>query len=285
MKRNQRGFSLIELMAVLVILTIVMGVVFRQMISLQQRYRAEAVKTDTFGEAREFMDQFARDIHQSGYPTTKIYAQGVVGATPQAAAPLSIVAVGLVRATPTDFVMEGDVDGDGVIDSVRYTVQAAANGMCPCSVQRSQIFKLNGQQPWNQPFSYNTEIQGVVNSAGLGGGGGSLVIFGQSALPIGPNGKFMAVNDDAIFANLKNQPMFQYYNGAGAAVNPNTDISTNAGSNLIRTIRSVRITMNLISPTADPQTGMKQYVSLTETAKLPNCSIYANGANPPVVGC
>ena len=283
MKRSQRGFSLIEMMAVLVILTIVMGVVFKQMISLQQRYRAEAVRTDAFSEAREFMDQFARDVHQSGYPHTRVYAAGVVGATPQAAAPNSLVAVGIVKATPTDMILEGDVDGDGVIDSVRYTLQAAANGMCPCTLQRSQIFKVNGTQPWQQPFSYNTEIQNVVNSVGLGGGGGSLVIFGQSS--VATNQTFVVQNDDAIFANLKNQPIFLYYDGNGNNVNPNTDISTNAGSNVIMRVRSVRITMNLVAPTPDPQTGIKPYVSLTETAKLPNCSIYANNSNPVVPGC
>ena len=283
MKRSQRGFSLIEMMAVLVILTIVMGVVFKQMISLQQRYRSEAVRTDAFSEAREFMDQFARDVHQSGYPHTRIYAAGVVGATPQAAAPNSLVAVGIVKATPTDLILEGDVDGDGVIDSVRYTMQAAANGMCPCTLQRSQIFKVNGTQPWQQPFSYNTEIQNVVNSVGLGGGGGSLVIFGQSS--VATNETFVAQNDDVIFANLKTQPMFLYYDGSGNNLNPNTDISTNAGSTAIMQIRSIRFTMNLVAPTPDPQTGVKPYVSLTTTAKLPNCSIYANNSIPVVPGC
>jgi prepilin-type N-terminal cleavage/methylation domain-containing protein len=281
MKRSQRGFSLIELMMVLVVLTIVMGVIFKQIISVQQRYKTEAVRTDIFAEAREFMDQFGRDIHQSAYPTTKMYASGVL---PTPMDQSANVGVGIVKASPTDLWMEGDVDGDGVIDSIRYTLQANG-GMCPCTLSRSQVPKVAGA-PTAQGFNYQTEVQGVVNSPGMGGGGGSLVIQGQSAVRQA-NGTSVVANDDTTFANLKTEPIFQYFDGNGNNVNvsPAVDVSTVAGQAIIMQIRSVRITMNVISTAPDPQTGIKQFVSLTQTAKLPNCSIYANGANPPVTGC
>src|SRR4051794_37378507 len=113
--RRQKGFSLVELMMVLVILTIVMGVIFQQIVSLQRRGRAEEVKQDIFSEGREFVGQFARDVHEAGYPSFKQYSTVLVANDAR-------LASGIVVATPTDFMVEGDVDGDGLIDSVRYTV-------------------------------------------------------------------------------------------------------------------------------------------------------------------
>jgi prepilin-type N-terminal cleavage/methylation domain-containing protein len=279
-KRNEQGFSLVELLMVLVVLTIVMGVIFQQIINLQQRYKTEEVRTDVFSEAREFMDQFARDIHESAYPSSKLYAAAVLPAQPDLD---SRVAVGIVSASPTDLQLEGDVDADGLVDSVRYTLVGAAGNTCPCALTRSQVIKLNGTAPWNQPTSPSTEVQGMVNSLGLGGGGATVLITGQSSIMIG--GVRQVRNDDVIFAGLKNAPVFSYYNGAGQLMAVNTNVSTAAGQAVIRQIRTVRITMNLIGNTFDPATGMKPYVTLGAIAKLPNCSIYANGANPPIAGC
>jgi prepilin-type N-terminal cleavage/methylation domain-containing protein len=120
-KRSEQGFSLVELMIVLVILTIVMGVIFQQIVSLQQRYKTEEIKADIFSEAREFTDQFVRDIHQTGYPGKTVYTAAALGAPPEND---NRLAVGIVSATPTDLQLEADVDGDGLVDSVRYTLIA-----------------------------------------------------------------------------------------------------------------------------------------------------------------
>lgn len=279
MKRKEQGFSLVELMMVLVVLTIVMGVIFQQIISLQQRYRTEEVRTDVFSEAREFMDQFARDIHESAYPHTRLYGAGIIANAPND----QRVAVGIVRATRTELWLEGDVDGDGFVDSVRYTLTPGPGNACPCILQRSQVVKMDGTAPTAQPSSYSTEVQGVVNSAGFNNGPG-LLIAGQSSI-INPAGARVVVNDDNYFATLKNMPMFVYYNGNGQPFAVNSDVSTAAGQSLIRQIRTVRITMNLVANAADQATGRKPHVTLSSIAKLPNCSIFANGAVPPVPGC
>jgi prepilin-type N-terminal cleavage/methylation domain-containing protein len=286
--RRQKGFSLVELMMVMVILTLVMGVIFQQIVSLQRRGRAEEVKQDIFSEGREFVGQFSRDVHEAGYPSYKVYS----------AAPLpsdARVASGIVLATPTDLLIEGDVDGDGLVDSVRYTVCNSAGvcgtgvgGTCPCSVQRSQMVKLGGANPWAQPApNYSTQITGLINSAGLGGGAAPLLITGQSAMNTGAGGAFVTANDDVTFGGMKNFPVFSYYNGAGLPLAVNTDISTLNGQLTIRQIRTVRIVMNLLGSSADGQTGMKPTVSLGAIGKLANCSMYSGGFNglPAVTGC
>jgi prepilin-type N-terminal cleavage/methylation domain-containing protein len=289
--RKQKGFSLVELMIVVVILTIVMGVIFQQIISLQQRARAEEDKQDIFSEGREFVDTFGRDLHQAGYPNNKLYTTNYVATD-------SALAVGLVAASPTFLQMEGDVDGDGVVDSVAYAVCNSAGacatnaapspgGTCPCSVQRSQVVKIAGTNPWAQPTSFNTQINGLINTAGMVAGGAPLLITGQSALPTGPGGAFVAQNDDVIFAGMKNFPVFRYYDGTGAQVAVANDISGAAGQTVIRGIRTVRITMNLISSTPDQRTGMKPSVALGSIAKMANCSMYSGGFNglPAITGC
>jgi prepilin-type N-terminal cleavage/methylation domain-containing protein len=288
---RQKGFSLIELMIVVLILTIVMGVIFQQIVSLQRRSRAEETKQDIFSEGREFVEQFSRDIHQAGYPSYKVYTAALVPSDAR-------LAVGIVRATPTDLVIEGDVDGDGLIDSVEYSVCNSAGvcsspatpnpgGTCPCSLQRSQVVKLGGTNPWAQPTSPSTQVNGLINSSGLGGGGASVLITGQSALPTGAGGTFVAQNDDVLFQGMKNQPAFTYFDGSGTQFAVNTDISTAAGQGVIRKIRTVRIAMNLLGANADGQTGMKPSAALGAIAKLANCSMYSGGfgAAPAITGC
>ena len=74
-KRGNRklGFMLIELMLSLLILGVLMGAVFRQMDTAQQRMSTESIKLDDFQQARDFVDQFFRDINQIGDPNSRMF--------------------------------------------------------------------------------------------------------------------------------------------------------------------------------------------------------------------
>ena len=70
--------------------------------------------------------------------------------------------------------LRGDVDGDGQVDVVRYTLQDDGSGNCPCKIRRSQGTKLNNTAPMDtsQPSTnYSVELDNVVNSLGAGSGG------------------------------------------------------------------------------------------------------------------
>ena len=71
--RRQRGFSLLEIMISLAILSIVLGVVIASISSMQSRNSVEVNKVDLTQSAREFMDQIVNDIHQSGYPGLNMF--------------------------------------------------------------------------------------------------------------------------------------------------------------------------------------------------------------------
>ena len=153
MKRNSKaGFTLIELLVVVAILTLIMGVVFKQVNNVQKMSRNEDTKLDLTQEGREFVDVFIRDVHQAGYPGAAMYAPGAVG-TP--AANDSRVAVGLVKFARDEVWFEADVNGDGSVDSVDYKLQPDANGNCPCKISRSQVSKANGTAPMSQTRSYS----------------------------------------------------------------------------------------------------------------------------------
>jgi prepilin-type N-terminal cleavage/methylation domain-containing protein len=134
---RQRGFTLIELLMVVLLLSIVVGAVFSQIDRAQVRYRVEDQKVDLTQQEREFIDQFTRDLHQAGYPSAAMY--GGIGTANQ-------IGLGLTSLSNNDIVIEGDVDGDGAVDTVEYSYfdgsgwTGSAPNPCPC-IRRSQVPK------------------------------------------------------------------------------------------------------------------------------------------------
>src|SRR5215468_11598448 len=115
---SNSGFSLIELMIVLVILLTITGAIFQLINLTTQRSATEQTKVDMFQEAREFMDQMSRDLRQAGYPSPRNMDPSVFTQVPyindlQAAA-------GLVEISDTDLKFEGDTDGTGTVKVVHY---------------------------------------------------------------------------------------------------------------------------------------------------------------------
>ena len=78
------------------------------------------------------MDEFERDLHQAGYPNCRmVTAPGAANNCPAdypntTVWTSSTVAAGLVKLTNTEIVFEGDVDGGGTVDSIRYRLLDSA---------------------------------------------------------------------------------------------------------------------------------------------------------------
>ena len=165
MKRKQnlettRGFSLLELMIVLVIVLSITAAIFQTINVTTQRSTTEQTKLDMFQEAREFMDQMSRDLKQAGYPNPRNMDPSVFTQTPvindlHAAA-------GLVQVNGGDLWFEGDVDGSGMVSSVQYHLDTSTTNNCPC-LRRSAVYKVNGD-PLTQTPMYQIEVQGVQNT-------------------------------------------------------------------------------------------------------------------------
>ena len=276
-KAASRGFSLVELLVVAAILLVVLGGVVSYITDALQRSKAEQTKVDLTQEGRAFVDEFERDIHQAGYPNCRMFNIGTC--TTAANYSNASVAAGLVLVSNTQIVFEGDMDGDGVVDSVRYQLIDSANNNplaagCPCTVQRSQMPKVAGNPLTGQTApTWSQELQNVVNSgvpAGGAqyGGGQSIngnVLFGGGAQT---NTAYYAA-----VATFKDYPVFSAYDQNGNIVPLPADISTAAGQQALASIKSIRLTINLLgSGTSgyDAKTKVRPIVTLAGNGRINN---------------
>jgi prepilin-type N-terminal cleavage/methylation domain-containing protein len=241
--RSERGFSLVELLVVVVILLSVTSIVLMSISQLQRRSTNETAKLDSTQETREFLDQVTRDIHQIGYPNTRMSAgvsPALAGVTASVAIP-GLVSVTPVSATPNSIIFEGDLDGSGTVQEVFLQLVAGPGNTCPCTVQRGVETKaayIGGAVP---PFF--TQLNNVINS------GGQYAIAGSDK-------KGNAY--DTLFASYKAAPVFQLYDNLGAPT---------AVANSVKTIL---VTVNVLSPRTDQETGEPAVVTMTTTSRLNN---------------
>jgi type II secretory pathway pseudopilin PulG len=136
MKRNQStGFTLLESMICVAVLILLMSVVFLQVNKAQGSYRVEGQKIDLTQQQREFIDQFARDVRQAGYPSPF-----TAGLTPPIDLSNNTIAAGITAISPTSITFEGDIDNSGQIKVITYSLNPATAAPCPC-IQRTVAFK------------------------------------------------------------------------------------------------------------------------------------------------
>ncbi len=291
--RSQAGFSLLELVVVCAILTIVLAAVFNGINLVTQRSHAEQTKVDLTQEGREFVDEFERDLHQAGYPNCRmVKAAGAANNCPADYSNTTVwtssaVAAGLVKLTNTEIVFEGDVDGGGTVDSIRYRLLDSAGnspptGTCPCTIQRSQIQKVDGTAPLSQGTSWSQELQNVVNSGvpGVDGSGNPLPYGG--GLSISGSTAWGATNTAyyAAITSFKDFPVFQAYDQFGNIVSLPQDITSASGSAILNCgtsstscVKSIRLTINLLAngtTGVDMKTRVRPVMTLVGNARLVN---------------
>jgi len=236
---RSRGFSLIEVLVVVGILGLILGSIFSMIGSVQQRARTEQVKVDYMQEARDFVDQFFRDINQVGYPNGRMIdttSTQWVPPLPVPPTPLvndNRVAAGLVKIDAQEIWFKGDVYGSGTVQSIRYTV----NGSTAClqCLERSQVNKVSASPVTGQPPNWGTEVNDVQN-------------------PV----------------------IFTYFDTNGAQVFGPLDISTAAGAQKIATIKTVQINLRITNPAViDPKTKQPIEMTFEGEVSINNCSLAA----------
>ncbi|HSM88006.1 MAG TPA: type II secretion system protein [Candidatus Limnocylindrales bacterium] len=226
------GFSLIEMLISMAVFLLLTGMVFEQIIAMQRKATTESAKVDTTEQAREFVDQMMRDIHMAGFPKAAMYATPLDNTSP-------LVAAGLVSVSPTQMILEGDVNSEGQVYSVnvQYVAADANDPNCPC-VRRSAVPKT-AASPLAQPTSpVYTETEHLI-APGPGPG-------------------------------QAGEDLFAYYdqNGNKIDVTGGVDISTPGGQATIQSIKTIKVNVSLANDRPADGPGETTRMSLTGTARL-----------------
>jgi hypothetical protein len=116
--------------------------------------------------------------------------------------------------------------------------------------------------PNAQAVNYNSSVDRVINSAGVGGGGAALAVAGTTRFSGG------TVANDQLYAAYKAAPLFAAFDQSGNALALPLDLTTNPAA--LAQVRGVTITLNVLASAADSQTGMTPAQSMSASARLNN---------------
>jgi prepilin-type N-terminal cleavage/methylation domain-containing protein len=249
---RERGFSAIEMLITLALLTIVLGVVVKGIIELQARNFNETGKVDAVQETRDFIDQMARDIHGSGYPPPVVMAQGSNAGCkdPTIRAQLNI-ACGIISFSTTSVQYEADLDGSGTVSVVYLNlIPPTGSTNCPCILQRGTVTKANaGTTP-----AYFTTVNGILNSGDGTGNNGS-----------GAPTYALSMSGPGSYAAYANADVFNAYDSDAGLITAHCDWTTAPNCTQIK---SLQITANVAPPYYDVTTKMFPVYSITSRARI-----------------
>lgn len=243
--QQSRGFSLLEMMVVIVIVSIVIGAVLTQVEQTQRRAATEQGTLDQFQDAQNFVDQIATDIHQMGYPNIHSF-DITTWATPYVNN--NQIAAGLVSLSPTQIIFEGDMDGSGNVSIVSYAVNG--DGKCAKCLERAEIqYKPTGITAASNA-AYVTAIKALLTTGTY----------------------------SAEIQNVQNTAsIFKAYDSSGNALASSFDMGTNAATTA--QARAIQISLDVSDPTkVDPKTRQSLEANITSRAQIVNCSMAGSAA-------
>ncbi|HXR33311.1 MAG TPA: prepilin-type N-terminal cleavage/methylation domain-containing protein [Verrucomicrobiae bacterium] len=245
--RNARGFSLVELMVAMAIFLIICAAMFELLQLSQERYASENQLSGSFQEARLALDQIARDVNDSGYPSLGMFSVIPANAAAYVASPVAwspsyptsscLVGTGGggTCLTPGDFDLILETTVNGTVSWIRYQLQGT-------TLNRAVVPKTGGD-PWGPTSAAGVMVPfltNVMNNA-----------TGQLAQ--------ITATYPLMFPSGQPVPIFQYTCDTSAGPAP---CPTAGASNSPANIRDVDITLIVMTQQPDAQTHMLKLVEL-----------------------
>jgi len=235
-------------MLVVAIMGVISAGILSQMNEAQQRGYSEQVKLDNFQEARDFVDQFFRDINQIGYPSSRLvdttslsWSPALV--PPQTTYPLANpyifdnrMAIGLVSINAKAVQFEGDMIGNGVVQSIIYQINGS--GGCALCLQRSQVDKISADPLLGQPQNWGTEVNDVLSD-----------------------------------------PIFTYFKADGTQIpNSSLPLDISNGATILASIKTIKISLTIRNNSViDRKTNQAIETNFEGEVSINNCSMATTG--------
>lgn len=244
-RKEQSGFSLLEMLAAVGVFLVVCGAVFGLLNVTQQRHQTETQLLDSFQEARLGLDQIVRDVNDAGYPApnhfstlpaANLYASSPFAWSPNY--PATPCAIGVcTNPDRFDLIIETDIDPpkNNGVEWIRYKLQGT-------TLLRGIVSKVAGADPVTTTApSLVPYVQNVMNNASVA----EIAQF-QASYP-------------AMFPGGDPVPIFRFLCDTSAG----PKFCSSAGTdNSTQNIRDVQITPIVKAPSPDAQTGQARMVEL-----------------------
>jgi len=273
MTRQQRGFSLLEVMLVMAIFLIVSGAVFLLLNTAQFRYRAEQAFLESFQGARQGMDQILLDVHNAGFPPPYTFA-GNMGTPPTpagypagiwrdpAAAGATVqnrFAIGIVGMTGSPRVLNTTCTVNG---ATATNVACAVPNQWELVIESDIDPENNNGVEWiyydlRRPAGAAVStLFRTVKAKNIGGGSSPVtnpsgVPFVEEILQVPTTGLLLLVNNPAVFT----------YECDPAMVDPDFP-----GRCLAEHVKNIYVTLRVQSTLPDMQTGQFRQITLRGAA-------------------
>jgi len=161
-----RGFSLVELLMVLVIFSVLLGAVFSSLNEGQHGAQISKDETEMQQELQDVFSLMTSELRTTGFPPESYYdTQYLLNPGTRK----NLVAQGLVLIAPQEIRFQGDIDGDGTVDYVRYYLSGSS---APYSLNRfGGAIKPDGSLPGGSPQKLSEQVESFqlryFNSSGL----------------------------------------------------------------------------------------------------------------------
>jgi type II secretory pathway pseudopilin PulG len=239
----------VELMVAMAIFLIICAAMFELLQLSQEKYASENQLSGTFQEARLALDQIARDVNDTGYPSLGMFSTIPTNATAYVASPIawspsyptSSCQVGTAGGgtcfTPGDFDLILETSVNGIVSWIRYQLPAGST-----TLYRAVVPKTGGD-PWGPTSAPGVMVPFLVNVMNNATGQLSQIIATYPSM----------------FPGGQPVPVFQYTcdTSVGRAPCP-----TAGASNSPMNIRDVDITLIVMTQQPDMQTQALKLVEL-----------------------